>query len=74
LAAFNGENGGQKARIGGTVFASSYYGSIQAISNTVFVVSVLVNKGASSPIYNSIAFGIDENPTLDAANISVSLV
>lgn len=74
LAAFNGENGGKKARIGGTVFASSYYGSIQAISNTVFVVSVLVNKGASSPIYNSIAFGIDENPTLDAANISVSLV
>lgn len=73
IAAFNG-TGGQKARIGGTVLASNFYSNIAQIGNTVFVVSVLVNKGASSAIYNTIAFGIDENPTLADGNIIVSLI
>lgn len=73
LAAFNGTNG-QRARIGGTVLASNFYFTISSVGANVFILSVLVAKGTQSPIFNSISFGIDENPTLDESDILVSLV
>jgi len=73
LAAFNGTNG-QRARIGGTVLASNFYFAISSVGANVFILSVLVAKGTQSPIFNSISFGIDENPTLDESDILVSLV
>ncbi len=73
LAAFNGTNG-QRARIGGTVLASNFYYNIATVGQNVFILSVLVAKGTQSPIFNSISFGIDENPTLDESDILVSLV
>jgi len=74
IESFNGANGAQRARIGGTVLASQFYAGIAAISPNVLILSVLVAKGAGAVINNSVAFGIDENPTLDASNILVSLV
>lgn len=73
LAAFNGTNG-QRARIGGAVLASNFYFAISSVGVNVFILSVLVAKGTQSPIFNSISFGIDENPTLDESDILVSLV
>jgi hypothetical protein len=73
LAAFNGTNG-QRARIGGAVLASNFYFAISSVGANVFILSVLVAKGTQSPIFNSISFGIDENPTLDESDILVSLV
>lgn len=73
LAAFNGTNG-QRARIGGTVLASNFYFAISSVGANVFILSVLVAKGTQSPIFNSVSFGIDENPTLDESDILVSLV
>lgn len=74
IESFNGENGAQRARIGGTVLASQFYAGISAISPNVLILSVLVAKGTGAVINNSVSFGIDENPTLDASNILVSLV
>lgn len=71
--AFNGI-GGQKARIGGTVLASNFYYNIASVGQNVFIISVLVSKGTQPVIFNSIAFGIDENPTLDESDILVSLI
>jgi len=71
--AFNGV-GGQKARIGGTVLASNFYYNIATVGQNVFILSVLVSKSTQPVIFNSIAFGIDENPTLDESDILVSLV
>lgn len=73
LAAFNGTNG-QRARIGGTVLASNFYFAISSVGANVFILSVLVSKSTQPVIFNSIAFGIDENPTLDESDILVSLV
>ncbi len=71
--AFNGV-GGQKARIGGTVLASNFYYNIATVGQNVFILLVLVSKSTQPVIFNSIAFGIDENPTLDESDILVSLV
>ena len=73
ISAFNGD-GGQRVRIGGTVLASNFYAAIMAIGNTVFIVTVKVAKGTGSVTNDAVAFGIDENPTLDESNIVVSLV
>lgn len=66
ISAFN-------VRVGGTVLASQFYGAISAISN-VFIISVLVNKGTSVPILNSVSMGIDENPVIDESLIAVSFI
>lgn len=71
--AFNGV-GGQKARIGGTVLASNFYYAISSVGQNVFILSVLVSKANQPVIFNSISFGIDENPTIDESDILVSLV
>lgn len=74
LAVFNGTaDSTTRARIGGTVYASNYYGQIAAIATSVSILSVKVGF-TSSPTADSITFGIDQLPTLDASAITVTLV
>lgn len=72
LAAFNGSDGGVRARIGSQIFASRYYGPVSLISPVVSIVSILI--GTVTADQNSVEVGIDEVPTLDADDISVTLV
>lgn len=72
LAAFNGQDGGSRARIASTIYASRYVGGVATISPVVSVVSLLV--GTSSPTLNSVTVGIDQTPTLQASDITVTLV
>jgi len=67
LAAFIGADGGQRARIGSTVYATRYISAIQRIDDSVNVLSLTVN-GSSR-----VTVGIDQRPTLDAGDINVSL-
>lgn len=71
VATSNGENGFQRARIGGEVYASNYYGAIAQISNAVQVLSVRV--GTTAATLDSVAVGIDQAPTLSESNIEVVL-
>ncbi|MGL4756291.1 MAG: baseplate J/gp47 family protein [Aeromonadaceae bacterium] len=71
IATFNGENGFQRARIGGEVYASTYYGAIAQISNAVQVLSVRV--GTTTATLDSVAVGIDQAPTISESNIEVVL-
>jgi uncharacterized phage protein gp47/JayE len=71
IATFNGENGFQRARIGGEVYASNYYGAIAQISNAVQVLSVRV--GTTTATLDSVAVGIDQAPTISESNIEVVL-
>ena len=70
-AAFNGTDGGTRARIGSTLVAGRYYAGIAAISPTVAVKSVLL--GLDQPNLTSVTLGIDQTPTLSPLNISVTL-
>lgn len=72
VATFNGTNGGTRARIGADIYASTFYPALVAIAPTVSVVSVLL--GILSATLTTVEIGIDQQPTIDAADISVSLV
>lgn len=72
LAAFNGQDGGSRARIGSTLYAGRYFAGISAIGNGVELLSIGIGT-APSPTATSLAMGIDQLPTLSAADITVTL-
>ena len=72
IAAFIGADGGARVRIGSLLLASKFYGAVQAIGLEVSVLSILL--GSSTPTLTSQLIGIDQEPTIDATNISVSLI
>lgn len=73
IAAFNGTDNGTRARIGSTLYSGRYFAGISAIAPTVELLSVYLGASAS-PTASSFSLGIDQLPTLSAANISVTLV
>jgi len=72
LAAFNGQDGGSRARIGSTLYAGRYFAGISAIGNGVELLSIGIGT-APSPSATSLPMGIDQLPTLSADNITVTL-
>lgn len=73
IAAFNGTDGGQRARLGATIFASRYYAPIGNISPYVNILSLLLGKNAA-PSVTSVTMNIDERPTITETDITVTLV
>jgi hypothetical protein len=70
IGAFNGLDGGQRARIGSLVTASRFVGPVQAIGPEVIILSILI--GTSGPgALNSVLVGIDQAPTVDENDITV---
>ena len=72
LAQFNGQNGNSPAGIAAFILASSYYGAILSAVPGVQLISVLVGL-TSSPTGYDCQLGIDQVPTLQAGNISVTV-
>lgn len=71
ISAFNGADGGTRARIGSTIYSGRYYAGVAGISSAVNILSIAM--GRTTPASGtSIEFGIDERPTLDPGNISVN--
>lgn len=72
LSAFTGQDGGSRARIGSSIFAGRYYAPVSSTSPYVEILSVYVGT-AASPTGSVVNMGIDQLPTLDATNITVTL-
>jgi uncharacterized phage protein gp47/JayE len=72
IATFNGTDGGQRVRIGSLLLASKFYPGVIAIGPEVSVLSILL--GSATPTLTSQLIGIDQAPTVVAADISVTLV
>ncbi len=72
ISAFVGDDGGQRARIGSTIYASRYYSSVAAVA-PLAVISIFVGI-APSPVGNSYTVAIDTVPTLVDTNITVAYV
>lgn len=70
--AFSGGDGGQRARIGSTIFASRFYAPVSNISPTVSILSLLI--GTATPTLPSVLVGVDQAPTVTEADIAVTLV
>lgn len=73
VAAFNGGDGGQRARIGALLLASRYVGPVQAIDPDLSILSIFIGTGAPAAL-TSILVGIDQTPTIDPNNIAVTIV
>ena len=73
IAAFAGNDGGPRARIGGTIFASRYYAPVALLGAWAQIVSIKIGL-TSSPASDDLTVNIDQVPTIDAADIAVTLV
>lgn len=72
IGAFNGADGGVRARIGSTIFATRYILPVSQAA-TLAILSIFVGN-APSPVTVSQYVQIDEAPKLIAANIAVTFV
>jgi hypothetical protein len=73
LLAFQGGDGGIRATIRSEILASRFYSGVAAISPAVAIVSILIGVSAPGAAY-FVQMGIDQMPTLQASNITLTLV
>jgi len=73
IAQFNGTNGGQRARIGALLLASSYFGPIASIASGLQLLACTLGVTVDE-LGVSYQVGIDQAPSISAANITVTLV
>lgn len=72
IAHFNGADGGSRERIGSSIYASRYYAAVGGVAANVAVISILI--GTVTATLTTVSVGIDQSPTLSAADIAVTLV
>ena len=72
IARFNGADGTSRERIGASIFASRYYAPVSGAAANVAVVSILI--GTTTATLTKVDAGIDQRPTISAADIAVNLV
>jgi hypothetical protein len=72
IAAFNGAGNSARIRIGGQILASKFVGPISDIGDEVSILTVFV--GTVTANLSSVLAGIDQAPTVDAADITVLIV
>ena len=73
IAQFNGTNGSVRARIGSAILAAGYYATVASVAPQVVLLGIQV--GITGPgALEQVQVGIDQEPTLDAGNITVTLV
>jgi Baseplate J-like protein len=74
VAAFQGLDGGARARIGSKIYSGRYYSAVAATSSKVQILSVAIGPSPSGATASSMEFGIDRLPTITPANVAVILV
>lgn len=72
VAAFNGTDGSTRVRVASLLLASKFYPGVIAIGPEVSVLSILL--GSATPTLTSQLIGIDQSPTVQLSDISVTLV
>lgn len=72
LLAFSGSDGGPRARIGGTIFASRFYAGIAQLGTWAQIVSIKI--GTTTPTLDNVTAQIDQVPTVTTTDISIALV
>jgi hypothetical protein len=73
IAAFSGADGGQRAAIGATIFASRFYSGIATLGAWASIVSVFIGASAS-PTGNFVTMTISQVPTIANSQITLALV
>jgi uncharacterized phage protein gp47/JayE len=75
ISAFAGNDGGTRARIGSTIFASRYYSAIANLGSWAEILTVFVGLTASpAPSSTSLLVPIDQIPVTSAGDIAITIV
>jgi len=72
ISAFAGEDGGPRARIGSTIYASRFICPINALGSWVKIITLQIGVSASDQ--NSVTLDVDEVPVTSDAEITVTVV
>jgi len=73
ISVMAGEGTAGRARIGGTIYASTYYGAVSDISDYINILSIYVGSSVNAST-TMMQLGIDQVPVLSANQITVNLV
>lgn len=71
IARFNGVDGSLRERIGSTILSSRYYAPVSLVPE-IELIDILV--GSITPTLTQVNVGIDQRPTIDESDISVTRV
>ena len=71
IAAFNGADGGPRARIGSWIFASRFFAGIAALGSWATIYSIQIGIGTANQ--NSVLMNINQVPTIASGNIAITL-
>ena len=72
IARFNGVDNTARERIGAIVLSSRYYGAVAAVNTNIALLSI--NVGTTTPNLTQVQVGIDQQPTVQASDITVTFV
>lgn len=72
-SAFLGDDGGPRARIGGTVYASRFYAAVAALGAWAQITEITVDTSIN-PAGMTVQIQADQIPTLDSSTIAVELL
>lgn len=72
IASFNGQDGGQRARIGSNLFHSRFYANIFALGSWVQIHEIRIGVGTAN--MDSVLMQINQIPTLASTDISVTFI
>lgn len=72
ISAFNGDDGGSRARIGGLLFASRFYSAVASLGVWVQIVEITIDTSAN-PTGFTAQMQINQIPTIDASDIVVTI-
>jgi len=68
-----GEGSAGRARIGGTIYSSTYYGAISDISDYINILSIYIGTSPNASA-TMVSLGIDQVPVVSSEQITVNLV
>lgn len=72
IATFGGASGADRARIGGTIYASTYYAAVVALGTWARLISIKI--GTATATLDEVTLDIDKIPTVAPSDISLVLV
>lgn len=73
VAAFGGEDGGLRAKIGTKIYTSRFYAPVAALGSWVQIVSIEIGTSAIDATHFEVGVNINQIPVVSAANINVTL-
>lgn len=73
VAAFGGEDGGIRAKIGTKIYASRFYAAVAALGTWVQIISIEIGTSSGDTTHFDLVVDIDQIPVVSPPNISVTL-